>query len=417
MPGPRFTSVSAMGGRQSASDFDMIVGAMGSAQVNNVASLYLGQVATRANIPSLLNTSFKQINSRRFHIARDDVTTLQLAFPNWFANNTVNEAGSGGTATFAASVEYPANTFTQVTWSASATSPVVADGGTSPLSDAVAVAIPAGATFWVRVFGQYSNGVVLNSLGSSAFSAGGDQIEYAASGLADRTMSGTIGTGSTSVMFGACLIVAMTRKASFTIIGDSRNKGGASAPGIDTADATGDLGETARSVGISFGYINAGTASETQQQFLANNSRRTALAQYTSHVINNGSVNDLINNRTAAQLQADVTSVAALFPGKIYVQSTIGPRTTSTDSWATTANQTPFAQEAARVTYNTALRNGSISGVSRVVDFADAIESARNSGLIAVSGGALSADGLHWNQAGNIRIRDSGVFVPSSFAR
>lgn len=385
----------------------------------NNNSQYLGQVATRSNIPSLLNVAYQQIGSRRFHIARDDISSLQIAFPNWISNNTVNEAGSGGTAVFTASIEYPLNTFTQVKWSGSATSPTVADGTTSPLSDPVSVSIPNGATFWIRVYGQFSVAVVFNSLANSAYSAGGDKIEYAASSITDKTMGGTIATGSTGLTFGACLILAQTKRSSFLILGDSRNKGGASSPGVDTADASGDLGETARSIGAGFGYINCGTASESQQSFLTNNSRRTAFGKYVSHVINNGSINDLINNRTALQLQADVAAVAALFPRPTYIQTTIGPRTTSTDGWTTLANQTVTSLEAQRVAYNTVLRNGQIPGVNKVADVADAIESSRNSGLIAVGPGATSysPDGLHWVQSGCLAIAASKTLNAQDYIR
>lgn len=382
------------------------------------SSAYLGVVATRLNIPSLANTSYKQIGSRRWFIARDDISELQLQFPNWFANNAVNEAGSGGTATFRASIEYPAGTFKQVKWSGNAVSPTVADGDSTPLSDKTAVVIPKGAVFWVRVFGEFSNAVVLNSLSKSAWQPGGDNIEYAASGLTDKTLGGTIPNGFNGVTFGPTLIVAATKAVSFLILGDSRNKGGATDPGTDTADATGDIGETARSVGASFAYVNAGTASETQQAFRGNCTRRRALANYVSHVINNGSINDFIAGRTAAQLRGDVEAVAAMFPDKVYVHSTIGPSSTSSD-WTTVEGQTPFSNESSRVGFNTDLRNGTVAGVDVMVDFADAIESSRNSGKWAVGAGgvALTNDGLHANQAGAIRIRDSGKFVASNFTR
>jgi hypothetical protein len=226
---------------------------------------YAGLVATRLNIPSLANASYRQLNFRRWHIARDDVGRLRIAFPNWYANNSVLEAGSGGTAVFRAAIERLDGSITPFTWTGAVDSPVVADGGQTSLSDPLTLSTPLrrGEWFAIRGNAQFSAAVLLNSLNESTVGAAGDGVEFAASGLTDKTLSGTISTAQLSTSFGPCLIVAETRRPSIALIGDSRVKGGASSPGIDSADGSSNLGESrARSARITATSIAGPRASD-----------------------------------------------------------------------------------------------------------------------------------------------------------
>ncbi|MDE0878195.1 MAG: hypothetical protein OSB00_05950 [Sphingomonas bacterium] len=376
---------------------------------------YKGLVATRLNIPSLINSAYRQVAFRRWHIARDAVASIQIAFPNWIANNVALEAGSGGTAIFRAAIERLDGTIQPFTWGGTATSPVVADGGQTPLSDSLPLATPlkSGEWFAIRGYGEFSAGIILNSLADSALGSAGDAVEYAQSGLADKTVSGTISATPTSVSFGPCLIVGDTRRASALLIGDSRVKGGASAPGIDTGDAAGDLGELARSIGPRMAYVNCGTASERLDQFLTANARRLALATYASHIVANYAINDLLGNRTAASILADIATLAESpsLKGKPIAWTTIGPRTSSSDDWTSVANQTPFAQDGERRTLNAALRARRVAGLADVFDTAAAYESAIDSGRFVVGEGGekVTSDGLHLLASGTRRIQRSGL--------
>ena len=59
---------------------------------------YEGNVATRAAIPDSFNASAKQSSSRDGHYARDTITALEIAIPNFYASNG-GENGVGATAT------------------------------------------------------------------------------------------------------------------------------------------------------------------------------------------------------------------------------------------------------------------------------------------------------------------------------
>lgn len=72
-----------------------------------------------------------------------------------------------------------------------------------------------------------------------------------------------------------------------------------------------------------------------------------ALCRYATHLIDNLGTNDIFNTRTLAQIQADLLAIwagaRAVNPNIKIHRVLILPRTSSTDSWATTANQTPLA--------------------------------------------------------------------------
>lgn len=93
----------------------------------------------------------------------------------------------------------------------------------------------------------------------------------------------------------------------------------------------------------------------------SNAAKRIALVQGMTSVIVSLGSNDVAQSRTLVQLQAD--SIAAWTAlgakGAKVFQCTITPKTTSTDAWATKANQTPvFAAGGVRDTYNDWLRAG-----------------------------------------------------------
>jgi lysophospholipase L1-like esterase len=78
-------------------------------------------------------------------------------------------------------------------------------------------------------------------------------------------------------------------------------------------------------------------------------------------------------------------------------QNTITPSTTSTDSWATTGNQTPESSNAVRVQVNDWIRTVP-SPLSGYFEIADLAETARNSGIWKAG---YTSDGLHPNATGH----------------
>lgn len=407
----------------------------GQATTQRALSKYLGQVATKTRIPTRWASGNKQIMVRCPFIARDDIASLQILLPNWYWASTQNsggdhaEHGSGGTATFTASVEYPAGTFTQIKFGGSAS--IVAADNTDTLSDAVAVAVPKGAAAFIRVFAVFSSGIVFWDQGDYV---NGQQLAYAASGLTDQTMGGTItntatpGTGSGAVNggtssantlgFGPTAIIAQTALPSVLLSGDSRVDGWSDTIG----DASGDMGELARSIGPSLAYINAGSWGDQAALYNASHAHRQALAKYCSHVICEQGINDLTaGGASAATLEASQNTLWTAFAnmGLPVFASTIPPVTTSaSDHWASSAGQTLAASNAARTAVNDNIRT-TPAPLAGFFEVADQIETARNSGLWKSNGSAYgyTLDGTHENQAGYLLIKNSGAINPAVFTR
>jgi hypothetical protein len=128
-------------------------------------------------------------------------------------------------------------------------------------------------------------------------------------------------------------------------------------------------------------------------------------------VICEGGYADIIanNHRAAAQMQTILPNVYALFSGKRVYQATYEPYTTSTDSWATTANQTADATNGDRITMNTAIRGG-LGGIAGYFDIASVAESALNSGKWKAPN--WTSDGLHGNQNANANFSNSTIWTP-----
>ncbi len=366
---------------------------------------YLGQVATRCCMPNeKAGGGLKQVMSRTRHMARDTITSLQVAFANWYGNA---EVAIGADATVTASIEYPAGTFTQVLFSGVATGSI--PNGSQVLSDATTVAIPDGADFFVRFFFECASGFPYNGRGGDT--TNGDVIAFAVSGLADKTMADPMPANAAARFFVTPVaIVGMTTRPSILILGDSRAFGYSDL----TTGSSGDIGEVARSVGPSLAYINAALSGERAGTYIAQHTQRAKLWAYCSHVICQYGTNDIFGSTSAAATYAYLSTIRGYTPAKPFFQATSPPQTTSTDGWATTANQTTKALNAERNAYNALIR-GNSNGFDGVLEVADVVESARDSGIWKAPG--YTADGVHELNTANIAIKDAGVIDPTEFTR
>jgi hypothetical protein len=167
--------------------------------------------------------------------------------------------------------------------------------------------------------------------------------------------------------------------------------------------------------------------------------RRLRAAAYTRHALSCFGRND-IAVRTSAQIMGDFVTIWRMFNrrGPKVWQTTVTPRTNSTDGWATVGNQTiaSASEETKRLAINDWLRDGApvvagavaavgTSGASRaavysaagtlvtpasgpsgnplagVFDICDVVETARNSGIWKAG---YSVDGLHPSQTAHIAM-------------
>jgi hypothetical protein len=198
----------------------------------------------------------------------------------------------------------------------------------------------------------------------------GEGLNYpsvAAGAGTDQTA--TVGTawfsGTNNVGYGA-MALNITPDAGFNtavvgLIGDSIMSG---------SNDLNDRGFAARAlISANLPYHYFGRGGETAQAIspLTGNTgfkSRIVRLEACTDAISNYGTNDLNGGRTLAQLQADLLAIWTMLQtrGVRVYQTTILPRTTSSDNWATAPNQTVPAWEASRVSLNTWLRDPSAAG-------------------------------------------------------
>ena len=361
---------------------------VGSLVLSKADSATDKQVATRCYVPADLAISYKQSLSRSAHISRENLSSLKLVFAGFYVKQTGSSYGgnAGVNSKITASIEYPAGVFTQVLFNGDKTGGIPDNGLVT--SDSVAVSIPDGEQFWVRTFITSDGGMVYHS---KANTVDGDAWTNSTSNtLIDLTMTGTIPHTGGGNGYCPVAIIGNTTKPSYLLIGDSRTNGNQ-----DLVNTThGDTGEIARGIGPTNAYINAGVGGDLAFYFnQANNAAtRVLLAQFCSHVIIQHTINDVTGGRTAIQVQNDLIAMAKKFSGKVLGLSTTAPVTTSSDSWATTGNQTVAPTNAIRIAINN-WKRAVPAPFSFVFEVADAVESARDSGLWKAP--SYTGDGIH----------------------
>ncbi len=354
--------------------------------IGAVAGASLGLVATRCGIYDTVFAGAFTAMQRFGTFAMDNITALKVVWPNWVGDET----GGGNVSTITASIEYPAGTFTQLKFGGSVAG--VAQPATNLYSDLTTIpgGIPSGAKFWVRFFRSDSANYYVNNATLPNTSMG-DALNL---GGTDQTMGGTVTNNANGIITPAA-IIGLTSKRSVAILGDSRQAGFHD----DFQAANGGWGELGTAFAAQYAYTDLGLSSHTAFQFTGAHALRDDIVQWATDVVNAYGVNDLfLNHNTAAQVEALQTAIRGYYPTKRYYLATLDPETTSTDSWATTTNQTSVnaTDEAQRIIYNTDVRATAL-GFNGYFDCAAVSESSLNSGKWKVDGTAnkYTSDGIH----------------------
>lgn len=182
--------------------------------------------------------------------------------------------------------------------------------------------------------------------------------------------------------------------------------------------------------GANYSTIQMGQPGSAINNYTANAHKKAMLLASCTAAICEGGYNNIFqSNNTLPIVQSEMIACwrSLAFRGIRVFQTTITPRTSSTDNWATTANQSiaDAAKEGVRTGVNDWLRDGApvnssyvavaigttVAGTLRIgqvehpltgyFDVADKLETARNSGIWKVSP-TLTADGTHPNVTGNV---------------
>lgn len=386
----------------------------GSRAWTHGAAKYLGAVSMRTGY--LPNQTFGPSTSQQMavsmHVLTDNITSIQIAWPNFYMFGGVEN--SGGAATFTAGVRIQGGpSLTQVTWSSSST--LSTSAMVTPLCDPIAITASAGQTLEVRCWrsGPTIGAIMIFPPNDNINSAYGEGFEWGAT-ESDRTVNGgSVSASGAPAMYLPCLIVGQTAKATCIFYGDSRGVGYEDS----LTDASGNLGEWARSLGLlNIGHCNCGVAGDQFSRFLTSNSARLSLAPYFTHIGSQYGFNDLIAGAlTPSQVFAELQSMMALsaFSGKPFLQSTIPTDTQSSDGWATLANQS-FPTTSCQ-TFSTLVKaNGGPLLLFATPDIANVVQ---NSGGLWLAPPIPTPDGVHENSTSAGAIQNSGCFTSAMFQR
>lgn len=374
--------------------------------------------ANRAQIPTGIGsdvTASVPITYRRAHYAHPAgaVSALQTVDAHWYYDSVnCRETTPGGSVTLKRYIEYPVGTFTQVFWAGSPTV-TIASGGQAKSDPVAGLTIPAGAQFWERtvITAVSGTGVTcLTQLPSTHANLGltdGSAVGFDYGNTAGAFSSGSANSVGCSAITGT---VASANARSAVVIGDSIVWG---AGDISSVGVKGGSGWSGRMFDPLMPWVKMARSNQRLDQWLFSTTRANAFLaaiDYTEAVMCHG-VNDLSDGIALASIQSQYATMAALLnkSGAALVhQATLLPQTTSTDAWATTANQTILTggNRALRSDLNDWIRADPVYLTGQIIDIADAAMTARNSGIWQAAP-AKTADGIHPNTAGAILIANT----------
>lgn len=359
-----------------------------------------GLAASRTQYNTDTAAITQPFTSRRVHYAHadGDISALQTVDINRYLAS-ISTTSTGAAHTIKRYIEYPVDTFWPVTWSAASTVSLTA--GLRVKSDVVAgLTIPAGAKFWERT-------VVLTTATVPVIvaPAGSDVL-----GVDDGNASGDIGnTGTVPPTTGLNTIgcqaiigtVNATAARSFVLLGDSLTFGALDITGVGAKQGSGWVARMLDIHGYPYMKWCIGGQQATDHATLIatiNADVGPTLLTFTD-LICQGGLNDLRLGRTKAQIEADYQTIFAAtnINGKRKWLTTITPRSTSSDAWATTVNQAPQidGNMADLTGLNADIRAGQANAFG-FVEAADAAMSARDSNIHKAPP-AGTTDGTHFN--------------------
>lgn len=340
--------------------------------VTNNSTQLLRLASTRGQWPgtNLSNGTDTALNSRVTMIVPFVSSGLSIIYPDAFG---VGEGTGGGLGSFTitAAIEYNGAAY-PATW-AGASSFTFAPGQmviSDPVVDGngVILAIPQGATIYIRTHlaivtpGQkWPLGLVYSEVSTDGYESG----STGASQIDKSDETGPLTANPFATGFSPLAVIGQTNgpASAVCLYGDSIMAG----QGVGSQL---NYGFVVVAINPTYPYAQLAVPGESALNMNAN-SLRMALAQNCSAAVIEYATNDFANGQTLAQTQASLLVIwnGLNNAGTASYQTTITPRTTSTDSFETVVNQTAATPSAAfgptgyRTQLNDWLRDGApISG-------------------------------------------------------
>lgn len=396
------------------SDAAMLSTTANSAMPALVAS-YTGPVANHTEIAQgvLAAGTATQAMSRTHHKATENITALAVRFPNYQVqnNSTETEIGPGGAATITASVEYPSGTCTAITFSAAAQGSIANNGFL--VSDSLTLTIPTGADFWVRSYRTNAAGIIYNGTSEPPPDGNnGETMTYGVSGVADQTTTcGAVTATAANSVYYPEAIVGPTKQKSYCLMGDSRNKGYNDA----YSDSYDRIGELDRWVGANYSTLSMAAGGDSAQFYIASHTNRQSLLGYCTGMIVEYMSNDVwVNAETAPTIETNLQTIygynSQLVGGTGPVwQSTTMSRTTSTDTFATVANQSHYSASWSIIVTVDQWVRANTAAITGYFENANVVQTSPDSGIFNATGLAQgwTSDGLHFSQYGYMSVANS----------
>ena len=407
----------------------------------------LAPVAERAAPSFATNLSdgtVKGGTARIRHTVTQTARGIVLAFSNTY-NAAGYESNGPQDITVSAGIEHASGQVTPAFFNGQRQI-VIKPGGTA-FTDPIGVVLVKGATIFTRTFVSIVTAATKYPQGGFiVLAANAESHNYAAGPGAELTTTGdAVPSGGTDNVrvFGPSAILGMptTPATVLAVVGDSIAAGAG-----DVGASGADMGWIVRALAGNYAYQRVALTGQVVDAWYASEGalkwRQQAMLDRIgpTHIICELGINSISQGFAtfAARLVGNgykgAWSLLATYGVPVYA-TTLTPKTTSTDAWVTTGNQTVTADEAARVSYNDWLRDGApitaapISGgvlaaigstgtlragqaghpLAGWLEVADLAETARNSGIWKA---ASTADGLHPNNAMHTTL--SAALVPAT---
>jgi lysophospholipase L1-like esterase len=393
----------------SASETDYTLAAGSTTAVTYVEA----PVASRAQPPGTTgasNATDTTGNTRLRHVSPIALTRIKVRYHNLIDTANV-EADNANAVTFRDAIEYPVGVYHPLYFNGKRDATL--DGGAAVESDwlTLLAPIPANTAFYSRTFHTVGAGGVwaYTCLKNTAYT----EACSSSTSDTDLTTSGSI-VAAQNGGFGPVAIISDQVPSTLPRVffaGDSITLG--------YKDTVNSIGWTARGMeGIAL-YQRVAMFGELARDAATVDGfrRRLTLAKGCNVGCVAYGTNDIAGARTLGQIQADLQTIGNGLLGvgmsKVYIV-TMPPRTSSTDAWVTTANQTRLATEATRITVNDWIRTVP-TPFSGVLELADVVET-DIAGVATRNGGYWRAnwsdDGVHGNPVSYAAI--AATMVPAT---